>query len=124
MTQYILAIDQGTTSCRAIIYTAAGTVVAKAQHSITQYFPNDAWVEHDPKEILAKTILSCEQALANGKLTAADIVCIGVTNQRETTVLWDKNTGEPIHNAIVWQDRRTADYCEQLLQDGLQEMVK
>src|SRR5947209_14834384 len=107
--KYILAIDQGTTSTRAIVFDATGRPVASAQKELPQIFPRPGWVEHDPEEIWRATIEVCRGALANANLAAKDIAGIGITNQRETTVVWDRATGKPVHNAIVWQDRRTSD---------------
>ena len=114
MKQYLLAMDQGTTSCRAIIFSATGEMIATAQKEFTQFFPADGWVEHDPTEIWATQIGVAHEALAKSGLDSSDIAGIGITNQRETTVVWDKNTGKPIYNAIVWQCRRTAAYCDEL----------
>lgn len=115
---YILALDQGTTSSRAIIFDAEGTIVGVAQEEITQIYPHPGWVEHDPVEIWQSQIGVARQVLQDCGLTSRDIAGIGITNQRETTVVWDRATGQPIHNAIVWQDRRTVDYCESLRADG------
>lgn len=114
MGQYILAIDQGTTSSRAILFDKDFKIVSVAQKEFTQYFPKSGWVEHDPEEIWQSTLDTCNEVLANTNSTASDIVAIGITNQRETTVIWDRETGKPIYNAIVWQDRRTADFCDAL----------
>lgn len=115
---FILALDQGTTSSRAIVFDHAGAVRASAQREFMQIFPHPGWVEHDPNEIWESQLAVAREALANAKLTARDIAAIGITNQRETAVVWDRATGTPIHNAIVWQDRRTADYCEALKAQG------
>ncbi len=115
---FILALDQGTTSSRAIVFDHAGAVRASAQREFMQIFPHPGWVEHDPNEIWESQLAVAREALANAKLTARDIAAIGITNQRETTVVWDRATGTPIHNAIVWQDRRTADHCEVLKAEG------
>lgn len=123
MAGYIMAIDQGTTSSRAIIFNQQGVPVQQHQQEITQYYPQDGWVEHDPEEIWQSVLATCRGALALAKLKAEDINAIGITNQRETTVVWDRDTGLPIHKAIVWQDRRTADYCEQLKQQGYEELL-
>ncbi|MBY0427675.1 MAG: glycerol kinase, partial [Alphaproteobacteria bacterium] len=118
MRDNILAIDQGTTSSRAIIFDKSLTPLASAQQEFTQHFPSPAYVEHDPEEIW-KTILDTTRvALSKTNLTSSDIAAIGITNQRETTVVWDKTTGKPIYNAIVWQDRRTAERCEHLRAQG------
>lgn len=118
MTQYILALDQGTTSSRAIVFDHAGEMHAVAQKEFTQHFPQSGWVEHDANEIWAGQIGVAVEALQKANLNASDIAAIGITNQRETTVIWDRKTGEPIHHAIVWQDRRTAEFCDQLKADG------
>jgi glycerol kinase len=115
---YILALDQGTTSSRAIIFDHDGGIRALAQKEFTQIFPNSGWVEHDPQEIWASQIGVAVEALGRAGLGGGDIAAIGITNQRETTIVWDRETGEPVHNAIVWQDRRTADFCERLKADG------
>lgn len=114
MSKYIMALDQGTTSSRTIIFDALGNIKALAQHPFTQHFPQSGWVEHDAKEIWASQIATLTEALAKSNLNATDIAAIGITNQRETTVVWDRQSGEPIARAIVWQDRRTADYCDKL----------
>jgi glycerol kinase len=116
--RHILAIDQGTTSTRAIVFDSAGQPVASAQKELPQIFPKPGWVEHDPEEIWRATVEVCRGALANARLTAKDIAGIGITNQRETTVVWDRATGKPVHNAIVWQDRRTSDMCAELKRAG------
>ena len=123
MTQYLMAIDQGTSSSRAIIFNEKGQAVAQSQQEFTQYFPEDGWVEHDPAEILVSVLDVCKNALKKANLTANDIASIGISNQRETTVIWDKESGEAVYNAIVWQDRRTADYCAELKEKGLEEGV-
>ena len=110
--KHILAIDQGTTSTRAIVFDATGRPVASAQKELPQIFPKPGWVEHDAEEIWSATVEVCRGALAKAKLDAKALAGIGITNQRETTVVWDRSTGKPIHNAIVWQDRRTADRCD------------
>ncbi len=107
----LLALDQGTTSTRAILFDSDGTARASAQVELPQIFPQPGWVEHDPEEIWRATVSVMRRALANAKVTARDIAAIGITNQRETTILWDRESGKPIHNALVWQDRRTADWC-------------
>ncbi len=120
----ILAIDQGTTSTRAILFDRHGSILTQAQQELPQIFPQDGWVEHDAEEIWAATLSVCHQAIATSDLSATDIAAIGITNQRETTVVWDRKTGKPIHNAIVWQDRRTADYCAGLIGAGHEATVK
>jgi glycerol kinase len=121
---YILALDQGTTSSRAIVFGADGDIRAVAQKEFQQIFPRAGWVEHDPAEIWASQIGVAIEALGRAGLTSRDIAAIGITNQRETTVVWDRQTGEPIHNAIVWQDRRTADFCERLKAEGAGAIVQ
>ena len=121
MSGFILAIDQGTTSSRAIVFDGGMQVVATGQKELMQHYPASGWVEHDPEEIWETVLWSVREALSKAKLTAADIVAIGITNQRETVVLWDKATGRPIHNAIVWQDRRTAPLCARLKKAGLEK---
>ncbi len=118
MNQFILALDQGTTSSRAIIFDRQGTVVALAQKEFKQYYPKPGWVEHDPEEIWRTQYEVAREAIQKAGLTAQQIAAIGITNQRETTVVWDKSTGKPIFNAIVWQDRRTSAYCDQLKKEG------
>lgn len=110
----ILSIDQGTTSSRAIVFLKDGTNVASAQKEFRQYYPNNGWVEHDPEEIWDTIVLVCQQAIKKAAEKGIKVVCIGITNQRETSLVWDKTTGKAIYNAIVWQDRRTASVCEQL----------
>jgi glycerol kinase len=121
---YILALDQGTTSSRAILFDHAGGVVAVAQREFPQIFPKPGWVEHDPREIWASQIAVATEVLARAQVAAADIAAIGITNQRETTVVWDRETGEPVCNAIVWQDRRTADRCDRLKAQGYEGLVR
>ncbi|MFT6431224.1 MAG: glycerol kinase [Halopseudomonas sp.] len=123
MPQHILAIDQGTTSSRAIIFNAQGQPETVVQTEFKQYFPQDGWVEHDGEEIWASTLKVCRDVLAKAGLSAQDISAIGITNQRETTLLWDAQSGELLHNAIVWQDRRTADFCRDLKAAGHESMV-
>jgi len=120
---HILAIDQGTTSSRAIIFDAGLKIVAIAQEEFTQHFPASGWVEHDPEDLWSTTVRTCREALGRAELSARDIAAIGITNQRETTVVWDKATGAPVHNAIVWQDRRTSETCAALRKAGHEEMV-
>lgn len=124
MPKFILALDQGTTSCRAIVFNHDGDIVATAQKEFTQIFPQSAWVEHDADEIWSTQFSVTTEVLLKAKITSADVAGIGITNQRETTLVWDRKTGEPIHNAIVWQDRRTAGFCDELKERGLEEHVK
>jgi glycerol kinase len=122
--KHILALDQGTTSSRTIVFDHGGNVVASAQKEFRQIFPTPGWVEHDANEIWATQLHTAHEAIAKARLTAGDIAAIGITNQRETTLVWDRETGEPIHNAIVWQDRRTAARCDQLKARGLAPLIK
>jgi glycerol kinase len=119
MPQYVLAFDQGTTSSRAIIFDRNGSVVSIAQKEFTQLYPKPGWVEHDPNEIWYTQISVAAEAVVKAGLTVKDVITIGITNQRETTVVWDRQTHEPIYNAIVWQDRRTAAYCDELKRNGI-----
>src|SRR3954447_13528943 len=116
--KHILALDQGTTSSRAIVFDHDGGMVAVAQKEFPQIFPQPGWVEHDPREIWATQVAVAVEALGRAQIRPRDVDAIGITNQRETTILWDRNTGVPIANAIVWQDRRTADFCERLKATG------
>jgi glycerol kinase len=120
---HILAIDQGTTSTRAIVFDASGRPVASAQKELPQVFPRPGWVEHDPEEIWRATVEVCRGAMAKARLGAKALAGIGITNQRETTVVWDRATGKPVHNAIVWQDRRTSQMCGELKEAGHEKMV-
>ena len=124
MEQYIMALDAGTTSNRCILFDRTGKICSMAQKEFTQHFPKPGWVEHDADEIFATQLEVARQAIANAGVTAKQIAGIGITNQRETTVVWNKNTGHPIGNAIVWQCRRTAPYCDQLIAKGLQECFR
>jgi glycerol kinase len=121
---YILALDQGTTSSRAIVFDHDANIVAVGQREFPQIFPRPGWVEHDPGEIWATEIAVATEALGRAHLRPRDIAAIGITNQRETTVVWDRETGVPVYNAIVWQDRRTADYCDRLKRDGHEALVR
>lgn len=121
---FILALDQGTTSSRAILFNRSGQIHAVAQKEFQQIFPQPGWVEHDPREIWSSQLGVARDVLGKCKLTSKDLAAIGITNQRETTVMWDRKSGEPIHNAIVWQDRRTADFCEGLKKAGKAELIK
>jgi len=120
---YILAIDQGTTSTRAMIFDADMAVVAVGQAECPQHFPQSGWVEHDPEDLIHTTLTTCAMAIEKAGIDAADIAAIGITNQRETTVVWDKATGKAIHRAIVWQDRRTAETCARLKAEGHEPLV-
>ena len=124
MAKYIMALDSGTTSNRCILFNEAGEMCSVAQKEFTQYFPKPGWVEHDALEIWSTQLEVAQKAMANLNVTAADIAAIGITNQRETTIVWDKTTGEPIHHAIVWQCRRTSEYCDSLKEKGLTDTFR
>lgn len=124
MKKYIMALDQGTTSSRAIIFDKEGSIVSLVQREFPQIFPKEGWVEHDPMAIWSTQIAACTEALMKIGCTWEEIYGIGITNQRETTVVWDRKTGVPVYNAIVWQCRRTADYCEGLKKDGYEEIIR
>ena len=117
--QYILALDQGTTSSRAMVFDHDGNVVSMAQKEFQQIYPQPGWVEHDPQEIWSTQAGVAAEAVTRAGMNGTSIAAIGITNQRETTVVWDRETGQPVYNAIVWQDRRTADFCDQLKAQGL-----
>ncbi len=123
MSTYLLSIDQGTTSSRAILFDRNGNVCFTAQQEFTQIFPEDGWVEHNPEEIWQTTLSVTQEVYEKAKKLGGEISAIGITNQRETTIVWDKETGKPIYNAIVWQDRRTADYCQKLKDQNVAESV-
>lgn len=123
MSKYILSIDQGTTSSRAIIFNEKSEILSVAQQEFTQFFPEDGWVEHDPEEIWQSTLGVSRECIEKLGVQASEIAAIGITNQRETTIIWDKLTGQPIYNAIVWQDRRTAEFCTELEELGLGQVV-
>ena len=122
--KYILALDQGTTSSRAIVFNSNSEVVAMSQKEFPQLFPKSGWVEHDPEVIWKSQIYTAKQAIRKAKLSSKEISGIGITNQRETTVIWDRTTGKPISNAIVWQDRRTSDYCESIKKDNSHRLIR
>ncbi|WP_018611531.1 glycerol kinase GlpK [Segetibacter koreensis] len=124
MGNYILSLDQGTTSSRAILFNRAGNIVSLAQREFTQYYPSPGHVEHDPTEIWSSQVGVATEAMIKAGLTPKDVAAIGITNQRETTIVWDRRTGKPIHNAIVWQDRRTAGYCDELKESGHSKMIQ
>ncbi len=124
MEKYIIALDQGTTSCRCILFNKQGTIVSMAQKEYKQYYPKAGWVEHNPNEIWQTQLESAQKALQQIGADYKNISAIGITNQRETTVIWDKNTGEPIYPAIVWQCRRTAEYCDSLIKKGLADTFR
>ncbi len=122
--KYIMSIDQGTTSTRAVIYDQNANIVSVAQKEFTQYFPKPGWVEHDANEIWIKTLGVMAEALITNQIAATDVASIGITNQRETTVVWNKNTGKPVYNALVWQSRQSQYVCEELIEAGHEEMIK
>ncbi|RMF07234.1 MAG: glycerol kinase, partial [Alphaproteobacteria bacterium] len=118
MGDYVLAIDQGTTSTRALLFDRELKVAALSQQEFPQYYPRSGWVEHDAEDLWETTLATCREALAQARAEARDIAAIGITNQRETTLIWERDSGRPIHRAIVWQDRRTAQRCAKLRDDG------
>jgi glycerol kinase len=120
----ILALDQGTTSSRAIVFNHEGEIVSVSQKDFEQIFPKPGWVEHDPKEIWSSQISVAAEVIAKVGISGKEIAAIGITNQRETTIVWDRETSEPVYNAIVWQDRRTAKYCDELKEKGHADMIK
>lgn len=124
MKKYILALDQGTTSSRAILFNKSGEIVAQKQKEFPQIFKKNGYVEHNPNDIWSSLLTAAREVLLSKNLDAGDISSIGITNQRETTIIWDKETGEPVYNAIVWQCRRTSDYCKELAKNGYSEMIK
>ncbi|MBP8959190.1 MAG: glycerol kinase GlpK [Bacteroidales bacterium] len=124
MNGYILALDQGTTSSRAIIFDHNGQILTSAQKEFNQIYPEPGWVEHNPQEIWSSQAEVADRALNQAGIKSQDVVATGITNQRETTIVWDRSTGKPVCNAIVWQDRRTADYCDRLKEEGVTEMIR
>lgn len=124
MSKFIISLDQGTTSSRAVAFDQSGHIVGIAQQEFTQHFPKPGWVEHDPKEILSSQLSVFEKVISDNNISVSEIAAIGITNQRETTIVWDKNTGEPVYNAIVWQDTRTSDLCNSLKTEGLEPYVR
>ena len=124
MAKYVMALDAGTTSNRCILFNQEGNICSVAQREFTQYFPQPGWVEHDAEEIWSTQMLVVQEAMNNLGATAADIAAIGITNQRETAIVWDKYTGEPVYRAIVWQCRRTSEYCDSLKEKGLTEKFR
>lgn len=123
MEKFVLALDQGTTSSRAIVFNGKGAVVAVAQKEFKQHYPQPGWVEHDPMEIWSTQAGVTAEAVVKAGITGAQIAAMGITNQRETTVVWNKETGKPVYNAIVWQDRRTAAFCDELKAQGLTKTI-
>ena len=124
MDKFILSLDQGTTSSRAIVFNHSGDIVSVAQKEFTQIFPEPGWVEHDPVEIWTSQVTVATEAIVKAGLSPKDIAALGITNQRETTIVWDKQTGKPVYNAIVWQDRRTAHYCDELKKAGNEKLIQ
>ena len=123
MSEYVLAIDQGTTSTRAVVFRPDTSIAGMAQQEFPQHFPASGWVEHEPEDLWASAIGTCRDALAQARAKAGDVAALGITNQRETVIVWDRATGVPVHRAIVWQDRRTADVCERLAADRLEPAI-
>src|SRR5579863_8453375 len=121
---YILALDQGTTSSRAILFDEAGGIAAIAQHEFQQFYPQQGWVEHDPTEILTSQMSCAVEALGKVGARPRDVAAIGITNQRETVIVWERASGKPVHPAIVWQDRRTAAQCNELAQSGAEDEIR
>lgn len=124
MEKYILALDQGTTSSRSVVFDKKGNIVSVSQKEFTQFFPKPGWVEHDPLEIWSSQVSTAAEATTKKGIYGADIAAIGITNQRETVVVWDKNTGKPVYNAIVWQDKRTSNYCDELKKQGKSKLIR
>src|SRR5687767_8285391 len=122
--KFILALDQGTTSSRAIVFDHSGSIVTVAQKEFNQYFPQAGWVEHDAEEIWSSQFSVMAEALAKSGIKTNQLAAIGITNQRETTIVWDRASGKPISNAIVWQDRRTAEYCDTLKEQGYENLIR
>ena len=121
--KYVITLDSGTTSCRSLVVNKKGEIIAVSQSEFNQYFPKSGWVEHDPLEIWNTQLSTMQSAKLKANIKSNDIAALGITNQRETVVLWDKETGLPVYNAIVWQDRRTADYCDELIKQGYEKMI-
>ncbi|GGK55317.1 glycerol kinase GlpK [Amphritea balenae] len=123
MSGYILSVDQGTTSSRAVLFTTEGRVHGLAQKEFSQHFPNDGWVEHNPDDLWGTVLETCRKVLSENAISASELIAVGITNQRETTIVWDRKTGKPVYNAIVWQDRRTYEYCQSLTEQGCAELI-
>jgi glycerol kinase len=121
---YILSLDQGTTSSRSILFGKDGNILAQGQREFNQIYPQGGWVEHDPFDILTSQMSSVVEVLGKAGIRARDLAAVGITNQRETTIVWDRQTGKPVYNAIVWQDRRTAERCAQMKADGIEDTVR
>ena len=124
MDKYILAIDAGTTSSRAILFDKDANPVEISQYEFNQFFPKEGWVEHDPTEIWDTQLKAIKEVIKKSKIDPKNIDSIGITNQRETTLIWNKNNGQPVYNAIVWQDRRTASFCDELKEDNKSELIQ
>ena len=122
--KYVLALDQGTTSSRAILFGHDGSIVGVAQHEFSQIYPDTGWVEHDPFEILTSQLSSAIEVLGRAGVRASDVAALGIANQRETTMVWDRESGKPVYNAIVWQDRRGAELCGRLEDNGAEDMIR
>ena len=122
--KFILSLDQGTTSSRAIVFDHDGNIRSVAQHEFPQIFPQSGWVEHDPRQIWGSQASVIAEAISKMGINGKNIAGIGITNQRETTIVWDRQTGEPVYNAIVWQDRRTSEYCDHLRDEGYADMIR
>src|ERR1700692_3069001 len=122
--KYVLSLDQGTTSSRAILFAHDGSILGVAQHEFPQIYPSPGWVEHDPYDILTSQLSSAVEVLGKAGVRPRDVVALGITNQRETTIVWDRATGKPIHNAIVWQDRRGAPLCTRLAREGAEAAIR
>ena len=122
--KYLLALDQGTTSSRAIMFSLDGKIVSVAQQEFEQHFPNDGWVEHDAEEIWQSQLETAREAISQASTAPGEIAAIGITNQRETTVVWDRSTGEPLYRAIVWQDRRAAALTDRMKEEGLEPTIR
>lgn len=122
--KYIMTLDSGTTSCRSLVFDKNGDVISISQKEFQQYYPQSGWVEHDANEIWNTQLYTMQSAKTRANLKSDNFIALGVTNQRETVVLWDKTTGEPVYNAIVWQDRRTSDFCDELISQGHQDYIR
>ena len=122
--KYVIALDQGTTSSRAIIYNQNAHPLGSAQKEFTQFYPKPGWVEHDPEEIFKSQLNVMQSVIIDNDIKMDEIAAIGITNQRETVVLWDKETGKPVYNAIVWQCRRTSSFCEKLISEGYEDSIR
>lgn len=124
MPPYILAIDQGTTNSRAIIFDRKGVLINQFDIGLNQFFPHDGWVEQDPEEMFQNTVTCCREVIKKSNIDINDIAAIGISNQRETTIIWDRHTGKPIYPAIVWQDRRTSDLCNKFKEHSIHKQIQ